>query len=73
VARKRISLTMKLGAVPARAAGDNRFQAANSQQRGRTGGQSYGNGDRLDARAGASAPQSTSMSSAFAKLKGLSQ
>jgi len=52
VARKRIALTMKLGAAPARsgAAGDNRFQGARPQQR-------------------AHAPQSTAMSSAFAKLK----
>jgi len=35
VARKRIALTMKLGAAPARSgsAGDNRFQAARAQQR----------------------------------------
>ncbi len=52
VARKRIALTMKLGAAPARSgtAGDNRFQGARPQQR-------------------AHAPQSTAMSSAFAKLK----
>jgi uncharacterized protein len=54
VARKRIALTMKLGAAPARSGspGDNRFQGAKPQQR-------------------AHAPQSTAMSSAFAKLKGL--
>ncbi|MCF8160475.1 MAG: RNA-binding transcriptional accessory protein [Polaromonas sp.] len=54
VARKRIALTMKLGAAPARGGspGDNRFQAAKPQQR-------------------AHAPQSTAMSSAFAKLKNL--
>jgi uncharacterized protein len=54
VARKRIALTMKLGAAPARtgSVGDNRFQGANAQQR-------------------AHAPQSTAMSSAFAKLKTL--
>ncbi len=54
VARKRIALTMKLGAAPARngAVGDNRFQGAKPQQR-------------------AHAPQSTAMSSAFAKLKNL--
>ncbi len=64
VARKRIALTMKLGAAPARsgAAGDNRFQGANPQQRGRSGGQGAG--------AGSHAPQSTAMSSAFAKLTG---
>ena len=69
VARKRIALTMKLGAAPTRsgAAGDNRFQVANAQQRGRNGGQTYGN----SAGPGAHAPQSTAMSSAFAKLKNL--
>ena len=69
VARKRIALTMKLGAAPARtgSAGDNRFQGANAQQRGRMGGQSYGG----NAGQGAHAPQSTAMSSAFAKLKTL--
>ena len=69
VARKRIALTMKLGAAPARSgsAGDNRFQGANAQQRGRTGGQSYGGNTGQ----GAHAPQSTAMSSAFAKLKNL--
>jgi uncharacterized protein len=53
VSRKRIALTMKLGAAPARqgSAGDNRFQASRSPA------------PRL-------APQSTAMSSAFAKLKG---
>lgn len=61
VARKRIALTMKLGAPPARggAAGDNRFQGATAQQRPRGAG------------GPAHAPQSTAMSSAFAKLKGL--
>jgi uncharacterized protein len=73
VARKRISLTMKLGAAPTRSAGDNRFQAANPQQRGRAGAQTYGNGAGPGARVPAGAPQSTTMSSAFAKLKGLSQ
>ena len=64
VARKRIALTMKLGAAPARreGAGDNRFQGVANQQRVRPGG------------AGAAAPsggaQSNAMSSAFAKLKG---
>ena len=65
VARKRIALTMKLGAAPARrdAPGDNRFQGANNNQRGRSGGQGYA--------PQSSAPQSNAMSSAFAKLKGL--
>ncbi|OQW89182.1 MAG: RNA-binding transcriptional accessory protein [Rhodoferax ferrireducens] len=64
VARKRIALTMKLGAAPARAAaaGDNRFQGATAQQRQRAPGAPAG---------AAHAPQSTAMSSAFAKLKGL--
>nr|WP_319566334.1 Tex family protein [uncultured Rhodoferax sp.] len=68
VARKRIALTMKLGAAPARNVGDNHFQAANTPQRGRSGGAGYaGQGTRQ----AQSAPQSTAMSSAFAKLKGL--
>ena len=63
VARKRIALTMKLGAPPERSggAGDNRFQGATAQQRPRGAG------------APSHAPQSTAMSSAFAKLKGLGQ
>ncbi|MDR3368396.1 Tex family protein [Rhodoferax sp.] len=69
VARKRIALTMKLGAAPARSGGvgDNRFQGANPQQRGRGG--NYGSGS--NAGQGAHAPQSTAMSSAFAKLKNI--
>ncbi|MDD5480541.1 Tex family protein [Rhodoferax sp.] len=59
VARKRIALTMKLGAPPARSAGDNRFQAA-APQRGQASG-----------RAPQSAPAASAMASAFAKLKGL--
>jgi uncharacterized protein len=64
VARKRIALTMKLGAAPARqgSAGDNRFQGATNNQRGRSG-----------PGAQQQAPQSNAMSSAFAKLKGLGQ
>jgi uncharacterized protein len=65
VARKRIALTMKLGAAPARrdGPGDNRFQGANSNnnQRGRPGGQG--------AYQPSNAPQSSAMASAFAKLK----
>ena len=65
VARKRIALTMKLGAAPARrdGVGDNRFQGATNNQRGRTGGPGAGQSPQ--------APQSNAMSSAFAKLKGL--
>ncbi len=64
VARKRIALTMKLGAPAARrdGAGDNRFQGVANHQRLRPAGP------------GGAAPsttlQSTAMSSAFAKLKG---
>ncbi len=60
VARKRIGLTMKLGAAPSRrdSLGDNRFQGAQNQPRGRSGG------------APAHAPQASAMASAFAKLKG---
>jgi uncharacterized protein len=63
VARKRIALTMKLGAAPVRSAGDIRFQGANAQQRTRADGPGEGKASH--------APQSTTMSSAFAKLKGL--
>ncbi len=61
-ARKRISLTMKLDAVPARKDGprDNRFEHA---PRGAGGS---GGGGRQDSNAGAGA-----MASAFAKLQGL--
>ena len=66
VARKRIALTMKLGAAPARrdSGGDNRFQPAHSPRHN-------GSGTNHNARAGQSAPlaASTSMASAFAKLK----
>ena len=73
VARKRIALTMKLGAAVARrdGAGDNRFQAANAQQRGRAGpGAGGGSGAAHGSAAARHAPPSTAMSSAFAKLKG---
>jgi uncharacterized protein len=62
VARKRISLTMKLGAVSGKQGGmhDNRFQLDAHYQRTRSGQQTI-----------ALAPQSTAMSSAFAKLKGV--
>ncbi len=62
VARKRIALTMKLGAAPARkdfgdrAAGDNRFQGATRNQ-------------GLPQRGRDAEPQSSAMASAFAKLK----
>ncbi|MFZ2217291.1 MAG: Tex family protein [Rhodoferax sp.] len=61
VARKRIGLTMKLGAAPSRrdSPGDNRFQGVQNQQRGRTG-----------SGAPANVPQAGAMASAFAKLKG---
>ncbi len=66
VARKRIGLTMKLDAAPARKDGprDNRFEGARPGQQNRGGG-SYGGPPR--------APQNTStaMESAFSKLAGL--
>jgi uncharacterized protein len=71
VVRKRIALTMKLGAAPARSAGDNRFEGASPQQRSRPGGQNPGAGAGQGRGPAAHAPQSTAMSSAFAKLKGL--
>jgi uncharacterized protein len=64
VARKRIALTMKLGAAPAAAhrdrTGDNRYQGAARGERAPSGGP----GRRDDAFGGGSA-----MQSAFAKLK----
>ncbi len=63
MARKRIALTMKLGAAPARRdpAGDNRFQGGANHQRDRPGAP------------GAASPSafapSNAMSSAFARLK----
>ena len=55
VARKRIALTMKIGAAPARQAGDNRYQSAGRGERQRSG---------QEAAVGAN----TAMASAFAKL-----
>ena len=55
VARKRIALTMKIGAAPARQAGDNRYQSAGRGERQRRG---------QEAAVGAN----TAMASAFAKL-----
>ena len=65
VSRKRIALTMKLGAAPARrdggdrSAGDNRYQAVPQGQRGRPG--------RTGEEGGSMG--SSAMASAFAKLK----
>jgi uncharacterized protein len=67
VARKRIGLTMKLDAAPARRDGprDNRFESARPGQNNRGG---YGGGGR----SGAPQPAaSTAMESAFSKLAGL--
>jgi len=66
VARKRIALTMKIGAAPARrdggerSAGDNRYQSAGRGQ-SQYGGQHSGQA--------AGAPGASAMASAFAKLK----
>ena len=64
VARKRISLSMKLDAAPARQYGphENRFEHAGRDQRPRTGG-GY--------KPTAPAPAGSAMASAFAKLQGL--
>jgi uncharacterized protein len=64
VARKRIALTMKLGAAPERrsGAGENRFEHASRDSRSRSG---------AGHPAPAQAPQGSAMASAFAKLKGL--
>lgn len=65
VARKRISLTMKLDSAPARRDGprDNRFETAGRNQQARGG---YAQPLRRDA-----APAQNAMASAFAKLQGL--
>ena len=64
VARKRIALTMKLGAAPERrsGAGENRFEHPSRDSRSRSG---------AGHPAPAQAPQGSAMASAFAKLKGL--
>jgi uncharacterized protein len=64
VARKRISLTMKLDAAPARRDGprDNRFEHAGRDNRARGGG-GY--------TATPQTAQGSAMASAFAKLQGL--
>jgi uncharacterized protein len=64
VARKRISLSMKLDAAPGRKDGplDNRFEHAGRDQRPRTGG-GY--------KPPTPAPAGSAMASAFAKLQGL--
>ncbi|WP_310626670.1 Tex family protein [Limnohabitans sp.] len=72
VARKRISLTMKLDAAPARKDGprDNRFEHAgrdNRQRGGAGGGGGYSSGYTAPPQAAAE----SAMASAFAKLQGL--
>ena len=70
VARKRIALTMKLGVPPARrdGAGDNRFQPTHSSRHNGSG-KGPDSGYVAQAAPPAPAPASTSMASAFAKLK----
>jgi uncharacterized protein len=67
VARKRISLTMKLDAAPARRDGprDNKFEGAGREQRQRGGGSVGGYSTPPAATSG------SAMASAFAKLQGL--
>ncbi len=69
VARKRISLTMKLDAAPARRDGprDNRFESAgrgNNNSGGNRGGSGSGGGQRRE-----EPSQQSAMASAFAKLQ----
>jgi uncharacterized protein len=68
VARKRISLTMKLDAAPARRDGprDNKFEGTGRDNRQRGGG-----GYTSPPAAGAAAGSGSAMASAFAKLQGL--
>ena len=70
VARKRIGLSMKLDAAPARkdAPRDNRFEPANRNQRG-GGNFTSGQGNQRNDRGQSAAPASA-MASAFAKLQG---
>ena len=70
VARKRIALTMKLGAAPTRrdGPGDNRFTPAQSPRHGGSGNAQGGRAAQGAAQGSAFAA-STSMASAFAKLK----
>lgn len=72
VARKRISLTMKLDAAPARRDGprDNKFEGAGRDNRQRGGG-SGGGGYTSPPAAGVTAGSGSAMASAFAKLQGL--
>jgi len=69
VARKRISLTMKLDAAPVRRDGprDNTFEGAGRDNRHRSGGGGY----TSPPAAGAAAVSGSAMASAFAKLQGL--
>jgi uncharacterized protein len=73
VARKRISLTMKLDAAPARqrqdgrGPRDNKFEGAGRDNRHRSGGGGY----TSPPAAGAAAVSGSAMASAFAKLQGL--
>jgi uncharacterized protein len=68
VARKRISLTMKMDGAPAKRDGprDNRFEQAGRDNRQRGGG-NYSSGPVAAPQAGAG----SAMASAFAKLQGL--
>ena len=70
VARKRISLTMKLDAAPARRDGprDNKFEGAGRDNRQRGGG---GGGYTSPPASAAAAGSGSAMASAFAKLQGL--
>ena len=69
VARKRISLTMKLDAAPAKRDGprDNKFEGAGRDNRQRGGGGGY----TSPPAAGVTAGSGSAMASAFAKLQGL--
>jgi len=71
VARKRISLTMKLDAAPARRDGprDNKFEGAGRDHRPRGGGSA--DAYTSPPASGAAAASGSAMASAFAKLQGL--
>ena len=75
VARKRISLTMKMDAAPAGKDGprDNRFEHAgrDNRQRSGSGGGGYSSGSSSGYTAPPQAAAGSAMASAFAKLQGL--
>jgi uncharacterized protein len=74
IARKRISLTMKLDTAPARKDGvkDNRFEFAGKDNRTRSGGGfTLSHAQQRSSMQPSQAQEGSAMASAFAKLQGL--